>query len=152
MRNYMKVSPIKWIELAASQISSTLHNLKAVHDSGDVGEAVKDHVDLLEDFVKVAGLPAEPFMSSRGIACLSFPSKPSSPAFINLMVRCLEHEFDISVAVEHIGYLSIDIEEAYNQMDITDAEYLRLREQLRLTRHTALLEGVKGDRKRHDKK
>lgn len=151
MKNHMKVNPIKWIELAASQISSTLHNLKALHDSGDVGAAVKDQVDLLEDFVKVAGLPSESFNTHRTVARLSFPGKAKSSVFTNLMVRCLEHEFDVSVAVEHTGYLLIDIEEAFNRMDISEDEYLRLREQLQLTRKAALTECIDGVRNRHDK-
>lgn len=70
-----------------------------------------------------------------------------SQVFRGLMVRCLDHEFDKSVTMEHVSYLKSDIWEAFNQMDITEEERKRLLLQWQATAITAVGQKNKGERK-----
>lgn len=70
----------------------------------------------------------------------------STPTFRNLMIRCLNHEFDSRVSGEHITYLRSDIWEAFSQMDITEVERNRLIIQWNLLSDTALVQIQEGTR------
>lgn len=71
---------------------------------------------------------------------VSLKYKASGDIFNALFTRCIDHEFDLSVSLEHVIYLSSDIDHAKSSLDINDYEYGRLLEQYRHTVTTATVQ------------
>lgn len=66
--------------------------------------------------------------------------------FNNLFTRCLNHEFDLTVELEHIVYLSSDIDHAHASEELTAYEYGRLLEQYKILTATAQAQVSDGSR------
>lgn len=158
-------------QLAAKGIDAKL----SIRDlSGGGGKVVCKHIGKLNhDLTFVGEKPREVYNYllglSDGIAHVGKPTKcdkackksgnfPKSAkvnlqyksnkkgVFNNLMIRCLEHEFDTTISFEDVEILAADIDTAHNLGDITSYETGRLLEQFKLLTSVAAVQLIDGIR------
>lgn len=111
--------------------------------------AVFAYLQGIDDALHNYGKPGKTAKAKENLVSLKYKTEGGS-VFNNLFTRCLNHEFDLSVSLEHVIYLSSDIDEAKNQLDIGAYEYGRLLEQYKMTVGVATTQAKEGVRPHGD--
>lgn len=110
----------------------------AVTNIDDTNKAVFAYLQGMDDAIHNYGKKQKAAKPSGNKVSLKY--KSSGDIFNALFTRCIDHEFDLSVSLEHVIYLSSDIDHAKSSLDINDYEYGRLLEQYKHTISTATMQ------------